>query len=244
MATGDVKLLGSCASPFVLRVKIALNIKSINYEFIQENVNNKSELLLKSNPIHKKIPVLFHGDNNPICESIIIVEYINDVWSTIGPSILPSNPHDRSLARFWAAYIDNKLFAAFRELKNSKWVEAIEGVVNKIVEGFLVLEDVFIKCSKGKQFFGGETIGLIDIALGSGLPWFKVLERMSNKKLLDETKMPNIVAWADNFCQDPLVKGDLPDVEKLFELYTTMFMVKEQVAVLETKYSPSNSIDG
>lgn len=107
MANSEVKLLGSWWSPFSLRVGFALNIKSILYEFQQENVLiSKSDLLLQSNPVCKKIPVLIHEDR-PICESLAIVEYIDEVWAS-GPAILPSDPYDRAVARFWASYIDNK----------------------------------------------------------------------------------------------------------------------------------------
>ncbi|GMP58666.1 hypothetical protein CsSME_00022252 [Camellia sinensis var. sinensis] len=94
-------------SPFVNRVQIALNLKSIDYEFLPETFGSKSELLLKSNPVNKKIPVLIHHDK-PICESLIIVQYIDELW-TSGPSILPSDPYDRAIARFWGAYIDDKV---------------------------------------------------------------------------------------------------------------------------------------
>lgn len=107
MAKSDVKLLGAWPSPYVMRARIALNVKSVDYEFLEETLGSKSDLLLKSNPVHKKIPVLIHNDK-PICESLIIVHYIDEFWSS-GPSILPSDPYDRAVARFWAAYLDEKV---------------------------------------------------------------------------------------------------------------------------------------
>lgn len=53
MAGGDdLKLLGLWASPYVLRVKLALSLKGLSYEYVEEDLRDKSELLLKSNPVH------------------------------------------------------------------------------------------------------------------------------------------------------------------------------------------------
>ena len=103
----EVKVLGVWASPFVLRPRIALNIKNVKYDFIEENMQSKSELLLKSNPVYKKVPVLVHGDK-AISESLNIVEYIDEAWSS-GPSLFPSDPYDRATAHFWATYINEKV---------------------------------------------------------------------------------------------------------------------------------------
>ena len=107
MAESELKLIGKWSSPYVLRVKIALSIKSLEYEHFEETLNPKSDLLLKSNPVYARVPVLIHH-GIPICESLIIVEYIDETWST-GPSILPSDAYDRAIARFWATYIDEKV---------------------------------------------------------------------------------------------------------------------------------------
>ncbi|KAL6983446.1 Glutathione S-transferase U17 [Sarracenia purpurea var. burkii] len=220
-----VKLIGGRPSPYVNRVEIALKVKSIDYEFLQEKFGSKSELLLKSNPIHKKMPILIHEDK-PICESLIIVEYIDDVW-TSGPFILPSDPYDRAIARFWGAYIDDKWSPLLRELRAAKGEEEKLAAVNQTIEGLVLLEEVFAKTSKGKDFFGGDHIGYIDIALGSFLGWLKATEKLADVKLLDKTKIPGLVRWAERFCSAAEVKDVIPKTEELLE-FAKKFLLKPQ----------------
>lgn len=103
----EVILLDYWASMFGMRTRIALAEKGVKYEYREEDLSNKSSLLLEMNPIHKKIPVLIHK-GKPICESIIQVQYIDEVWSNSNP-ILPSDPYQRAQARFWVDYIDKKV---------------------------------------------------------------------------------------------------------------------------------------
>ncbi|XP_050237123.1 glutathione S-transferase U17-like [Mercurialis annua] len=220
MATSEVKVLGAWASPYVMRPRIALNMKSVDYEFLQETFGSKSELLLKSNPVHKKIPVLIH-DGKSVCESLIIVEYIDDAWSS-APKILPTDPYDRATARFWGAYIDDKWWPSLRGLASGD-AEAKEKAKEQIVEGLVLLEEVYQKTSKGKAFFGEDEIGYLDIAFGCYLGWLRATEEMSEVKLLDEAKTPGLVKWADAFASHPAVKDVLPETDKLVEFAKLLF---------------------
>ena len=104
----EVVLLDFWASMFGMRVRIALAEKGIKYQYKEEDlIGNKSELLLKMNPVHKKIPVLIHK-GKPVCESLIIVQYIDEVWKDRCP-LLPSDPYQRAQARFWADFVDKKV---------------------------------------------------------------------------------------------------------------------------------------
>ncbi|KAF3582582.1 hypothetical protein DY000_02034740 [Brassica cretica] len=102
----EVKLLGMWASPFSRRVEIALTLKGVPYEFSEQDIANKSPLLLQSNPVHKMIPVLLHN-GKPISESLVILEYIDETWQN--NPILPQDPYDRAIARFWARFVDEQL---------------------------------------------------------------------------------------------------------------------------------------
>jgi len=78
-------------------------------------------------------------------------------------------------------------------------------------------EEVLNKGSEGKVFFGGDTIGFIDIGFGSFLSWMRVIEELSGRKLLDETKHPSLFQWAETFAAHPAVNGLLPETDKLIE---------------------------
>jgi len=105
----EVTLLNFWASPFGMRVKIALAEKEVKYEYSEQDLmNGKSDLLLQMNPVYKKIPVLVHR-GKPVCESLIIVQYIDDVWRDKAP-LLPSDPYERAQSMFWADFIDKKVW--------------------------------------------------------------------------------------------------------------------------------------
>jgi glutathione S-transferase len=57
--------------------------------------------------VYRKVPVLIH-DGKVVCESLMILQYIDEVWSDKAP-LLPSDPYQRAQARFWADFVDKKV---------------------------------------------------------------------------------------------------------------------------------------
>jgi len=219
----QLRLLGSSSSPYVLRVRVALALKGIDYEFIEENMQNgKSQLLLQSNPVYKKIPVLFHN-GKPVCESVIILQYIDEAWETKAPNFMPKHPYDQAIARFWAAFVDDKIVPCLARVFMGQG-EQLHKAAEDSVANFLLIEEALRtnSCFSGKAYFGGDEIGFLDIALGGMLAFFKALQKGTDSVLLDPEKMPLLCAWMDRFCEADRVKEVMPDPATMLEFISTM----------------------
>nr|CAB3500345.1 unnamed protein product [Digitaria exilis] len=164
--SGDLKLLSSFASPFSLRVKLALSFKGLSYENLEQKElhTNKSELLLKSNPVHKK---LFSS------------------WMIV--------------------------------FKGKTDEEKAEGTKQSFAVA-ATLEGQLRECSKGKPFFGGDSVGYVDVALGGFVAWVHAIEKLYGLKLFDAANTPLLAAWLDRFCALDAAKVVMPEVDKLVEL--------------------------
>uniref|UniRef100_A0ACD5VPW4 Uncharacterized protein n=1 Tax=Avena sativa TaxID=4498 RepID=A0ACD5VPW4_AVESA len=215
---GELQLLGAWMSPWVIRVKVALEMKGISYEYIEEDLQGKSDLLLRSNPVHKKVPVLIH-DGRPVCESLVVLEYVDEVWSGTGPPLLPADPYDRAVARFWATYVNNNFFQSWRSLFRSTTAEQRAEAFKNVVPQVETLERAFKECSKGKAFFGGDAVGMVDLALGSFLVWIRVVDELAGTNLLEEEKFPGLAAWAERFLAVDAVEKVMPEAGRIMEHY-------------------------
>ncbi|XP_049407167.1 probable glutathione S-transferase [Solanum stenotomum] len=211
----QVKLIGVTLSPFSRRVEWALKFKGVEYEFIEENLQNKSPLLLESNPIHKKIPVLIHN-GNPICESMVILEYIDETFE--GPSILPKDPYDRAIARFWAKFLDDTCIPLLGKVLFGKGEEAEKS--KKEFGGLLkILDNEF----KDKKFFVGDNFGFADVAANFMAFWFGILEEASGVVLVTSEKFPNFCGWRDEYINRSQVKEYLPSRDVLLAHFQSRF---------------------
>lgn len=206
---GEVKLHGSWPSPFNYKVIWALKLKGIPYDYIEEDLSNKSALLLQYNPVHKKIPVLVHG-GKPISESMIILEYIEETWEQNYP-LLPTDPYERAAAHFWIRFAEDKGPAMWIVFRTSG-KEQEKGIKDSL-EMLRAIEEHGL--AGDKKFFGGEKIGLVDIAFGGIAHWLGVIEDILGVKLLEPNTFPRLHAWIKNFKKVPIIKENLPTHDEM-----------------------------
>ncbi|XP_059655852.1 glutathione S-transferase U10-like [Cornus florida] len=223
----EVVVFGMWNSPYTTRVALALKLKGIPYEYIEEDLANKSELLLQSNPVHKKVPVLVHNGKS-IAESLVILEYIDEYWNNT-PKLLPEDPYQRAKVRFWANFHDQKLMPGGLHCIMSKGKEQ-----EKAIEDYYGLLKVFEDGTERDfqqkpPFFNGDTLGFLDIVVGSSSCNYKAFAEAFGSSI-DPEKHPAFLSWLSALLDCPLMKETLPPHDKV-------------VARLREKFSLSPKVD-
>ncbi|KAK7304619.1 hypothetical protein VNO77_42503 [Canavalia gladiata] len=206
-----VILHGMWASPFVKRVELALNLKDIPYEYVEEDLANKSDLLLKYNPVHKKVPVLVHN-GNAIPESMVILEYIDETWKH-APKLLPNHPYKRAQARFWSKFMQEQLFEATLLVFKTDG-EAQQKAIDEMYQKLNLLENG-MKTFMVEGITGVENnAGIIDIVFCTIFGAYKAYEEVLGIKLIVPEKLPVLFSWLMGIAELEAVKRATPPHEK------------------------------
>ncbi|XP_048330110.2 glutathione S-transferase U9-like [Ziziphus jujuba] len=216
-----VILHGVQSSPFFKRVELGLRAKGIPFEYVEEDLQNKSQLLLKYNPVHKKIPVLVHN-GKPICESLVILEYIDETWRDYGPKLLPQDPYKRAQIRFWISFFHQQLFETMYLVIISEG-DTQEKATKELYEKFEVFEQGM------KEFFPDGTpsvdsnkFGILDILLVTTFGPHEVQSEVLGIKVIDPVRTPLIFSWISALNKLPLVKELIPPYDKLVAALHTL----------------------
>ncbi|KAF3437696.1 hypothetical protein FNV43_RR20452 [Rhamnella rubrinervis] len=206
-----VTLHGFWASPYSKRVELALKFKGIPFEFVEEDLRNKSSQLLKHNPIHKKVPVLLHN-GKPIVDSHIILEYIDETWK-YGPKLLPQDPYKRAQVRFWVGFLQQSYETLLLVCKTCG--EAQEKATKELHEKFEVLEGML------KEFFPdgnpcveSDDVGFLGIVMISLFGAHKVQSEAIGVKVIDPEKTPFVFYWINALIELAVVKDSAPPHDK------------------------------
>ncbi|KAA8527855.1 hypothetical protein F0562_035276 [Nyssa sinensis] len=94
--------------------------------------------------------------------------------------------------------------------------EECEKAVKECLEMLRNLEDHALGKNK---FFCGETIGIVDTAFGGIAHWLGVIEDIVGVKLLEADSFPRLHAWTKIFKEEPTIRENLPDHEKMLECF-------------------------
>ncbi|RWW46548.1 hypothetical protein BHE74_00047519 [Ensete ventricosum] len=200
-----------------MRCRVALAEKGLEYVYREEEsiMECKSQLLAKSDPVRMRVPVLLH-DGKPVSESLIIVQYLDEVWPDRAP-LLPADPYGRAKARFWADFIDKEVrWLLLSPLRLPLWKlkgEDQEEARDQFIRALKVLEG---ELGEKKYFGGDDTFGFVDIILIPVVAWYRTYEMFGI--FSTEVHAPRLMAWGKRCMErESVAMSSLPDPHKVQE---------------------------
>ncbi|XP_062227562.1 glutathione S-transferase U10-like [Phragmites australis] len=203
----EVKLHGAWGSAHSAMARNALALKGVRYEYVEEDLDNKSETLLRLNPVHGKVPVLV-VDGRPLSESLVIIEYVDGAWHGREPALLPREPRERAAARFWARFFHDRVSPLSHPVVFAAGEAERAELVREMKERMAVLEagirEDFPYGSEG-PFVHGRRPGLLDVILGSCAAGIRLLSALSGEEIVEPGTLPRVHASVTAF--DELANG-------------------------------------
>ena len=163
-----IKVHGVCASPFVRKVLLCLDIKGLEYQQIDVFPVNMPESFKLLSPL-LKIPALEDGDLS-IADSSVICQYLNDKYPNV--NMLPESLEDQAKARWLERYADTKLAEVASGIFFERKLKPLMGkVTDEEKVGVLINEKLpeqyqYLETQMPEQgFLFGEKLMVADIAL-------------------------------------------------------------------------------
>lgn len=92
--------------------------------------------------------------------------------------------------------------------------ETQQKALHEAIESLRTLEQAL----EGKKFFGGATIGYLDIVVGWFAYWFPIIGEVAGVDIVNARNLPLLNAWFQRFLDNDVVKKTLPPRDKVYEL--------------------------
>jgi len=154
------------------RVRIALNLKGVEYDYRAVNLlkaeQKDAEYVNNQNP-QALIPTLVHNGNT-LNQSLSICEYLDEVYPDQGPALVPrTDPAKRALVRRLALTIAADI-QPVQNLRVLLYVKGLSDDQGKMDYGKWVIENGFVALEKALQscagkYCVGDEVTLPDLAL-------------------------------------------------------------------------------
>lgn len=195
--------------PFVQRVTALLEAKSIPYDLEFISLSDKPQWFLDISP-NGQVPVLITDHGKALFESDAIVEYLEEAYSALQPEI---SLEDKATNRAWS-YLASKNYLIQCSAQRSPDADVLNERSEKLGKAFDRIE----KQLGETPYFGGDTIGMVDIAWLTLLHRADIVQRRTCYDFIGDR--PKLKNWQKQLLGTGLAeKSVAPDFEEAFSAF-------------------------
>jgi len=161
-----VVLYGTTPCPFVERVEMALKHAAVKYESKAFDLGSLKDrdALRKLSP-YGRVPILEHGRNKHIFESMSICQYIDDAFiQDERRRLMRGTPYEKALTRSWTHFVNQKIAGQMWQTLLSMTDDTLERNYDELISSLEALDTALREISGG-PFFLGTDISYLDIMI-------------------------------------------------------------------------------
>lgn len=184
---------GRC--PYCARVRIALAEKSIEYETVEIDLDDRPAWIYEKNPLGR-VPVL-EEDTFALPESAVINEYLDERYPE--PALWPADPGERAFGRLLVFRFD-QLSKPYYALRREE-----EGAQDRLDAELAKLNAAL----DARPYLTGREFGLADIAY---VPW---IVRARDRMGVELRSFPALAEWLERVSARPSIAAELDVVASL-----------------------------
>ncbi|WP_163267984.1 glutathione S-transferase family protein [Chelativorans alearense] len=180
--------------PYVQRAAIVLKEKSVPFERIDIDLENKPDWFLKISP-RGKVPVLKVGEE-VLFESAAIVEYLDETYA---PRLHPEDAIARARHRAWMEF-GSAALSDIWTIETTGDRAAFDAAVAALKEKFSRIE---AELGDG-PYFAGEAFTVVDAVFAPAFRYFDVIDTIADLGVFDG--LPKVQAWRKTLAARPSVR--------------------------------------
>lgn len=204
-----MKIVSFKICPFVQRVTALLEAKKVAYELVFISLSDKPQWFLDISP-NGQVPLLITDGGEALFESDAIVEYLEEAYPALQPDL---SLEEKARNRAWS-YLASKNYLVQCSAQRSPDREVLTERNAKLAKAFDRVE----KQLGDTPYFGGERIGMVDIAW---LPLLHRAEIIARRACYDFVgDRPKLKKWQAQLMRTGLAeKSVAPDFEEAFAAF-------------------------
>ena len=204
-----MKVISSKICPFVQRVTALLEAKSLGYDVEYIGLRHKPQWFLDISP-HGQVPVLITDGGQALFESDAIAEYLEEAFPPLQPD---RSLEQKAINRAWS-YLASKNYLVQCSAQRSSNEDILRQRSEKLWKAFDRME----KQLSDTPYFGGDTIGMVDIAWLPLLHRANIVEHHTGYDFIG--CRPRLKRWQQVLLADDLAANSVaPDVEEAFRAF-------------------------